>query len=1024
MEQIRRQGNADPDPRFMASLEVTKSAVKNDNFDNQADRDFAVEMLREGGLTPDQELDLMNRIDKFDTTGGTPQGPTPEEIAHDQQMAATFARVDRTPTQAPPRQDRLRSGPIGFSAAELTGTAEAPTQENPDRQILIENAAAAGVDVQSGLDARTRAAAGLLAFDGNAQIAAVDAMLRKDLRGVPEDFPIVFTDGASGELTYLRQLEDGTLKQTLINPPGTDVGDIVEFAGEVPTFVMETAGSIGGAIAGSASPLGPGAGTVVGGTTGAAIMAGLSVPVRQMVAKMMGVPQEIIDDVNTTDEALWQAGIAAGGELGSFAVLGTVSSLRNFVGRPLDPVDLPRLEAEISKNLKKIKELEVRTGAKFNPTLGELSGDADLLVAEANLKTQAIGRAAREIRVAGIESQQASVAALEGMATRQPRVPADEGFRSVEDVSGASREALVENPIDDLTRTRLDAEDALTDAQVAANRDADLDELLELRNNVFLKAEKIVEIEAKAWEHYRKVAGWDPQRRQSGALIVNGPDAPIRQVMERLSKDGQEALLVSLGTAHKATLRNAGFPDKDIGQMVDPSDLSGLAQQALDPHHLHMALSHMKRELRLIKGGNTTNGWEAADLEDVIGALEGQMQSGQLVSRATGRPLSATRGARVRDAWNNANDTTQELHTVFDTKNMQSLMETRLVRTGERTVVEMPNLPAGLIRKRMLVPGDSRMLQETMDVLGHEPRAKTAMISELRKLHADKVITDGRFQQGIHNEFMDDYGDHMRVLGMEDTIDNVAQFGRVADESVKNLERIELSLKGLYGRNVADPTKPLNIAQEILSNRVKPQQAHNIVNDLRRMDPALADSVEEKVLEEIMQSLTGNKGKVVNAAKLETILRSNRDTLGALFGSRYVKDLDLLKEAMAIMGNAQFSRSSKTAAQSGWTAVTRSLFGPLSKKQRFLTSVQRVARNTRAGRVADILNNPESLRQFVSLKNVSPRDPRYWVTIQGLGILDDALFNNDMRDLYDKFNSGELEQESALEKAERALGIR
>jgi hypothetical protein len=972
---------------------------------SKEDREFAVELLSSGTLTEEQEVALMDNIDAFDQ-GEPGQGPSQEELARNEAFAATSARIDRTPTVPPERPTRFGAGPLGFPAEQRPGFVE-PSQAAPDRQILLENAAAAGVDVLTGLDARTRAAAGLLAFDGQAQVAAVDAMLRKDLQGVPEDFPVVFTDESTGELMFLRQTEDGMLKPTLLNPPGLDVGDVLEFAGEVPTLALETVGSIGGAIVGSA--IAPGAGTVIGGTTGATLLAGLSVPAREAFARAMGVPKEIIDEVDTSGAALWQAGLAAGGELAAFAALGTVSGMRNFIGRPLDIEDVPALEAEIQKNLRKIKELEDRTGATFNPSIGELSGNADLLVAEANLKRDAIGRAARDLRIAEVQSDKASVEALESMATRTPRTPADEGFRSSEEVSGATRETLVENPVDALTQTRIDAEDALTDAQVVANRDADLDELTNLRNNVFAQADKIVKVEAKAWEQYRKAAGWDPQRRQSGALLDNRGNTPIRQVMQRLERDGNEALLASLGNAHKATLRNAGFPDRAVNQMVDPEDLSGLAQQALDPHHLHMALSHMKRELRAVQNGTNPNGWEASDLSDVIGALEAQMVSGNMISRATGRPLSASRGARVRDAWNHANDVTQQLHTTFDTKNMQSLMETQLVRTGERTVIEMPNMPAGLIRKRMLASGDARMLGEAMEVLGHDPRAKAAMVNELRKLHADTVIRDGRFQQGLHNEFMDNYSDHIKILDMDDNIQNVAQMGRAAEDAVKNVERIEGRLQQLYGRNVADPTKPLNIAEEILSNRVKPAQAHRIMKDLRRLDGNLANSVEETLLEEILQTVTGNKGKVVNAAQIQQILRSNRDTLTAVFGPRYVKDLDLLQDTLSIMGERGFARSSKVSLQSAFTSVTRSLFGPLSKKQRFLTSVQRVARNTRAGKVADILENPGALRQFVQLRNLTPRDPRYWVGIQGLGLLDEALFSPEMEDLYNRFNSGDLE---------------
>ena len=971
------------------------------------DRDFAVELLSGGTLTPDQELQLMDSIDRFDA-GAVEAELTQEEQAKQQKWQLTQDRIDRTPTQPRERQPDTRGSPLGFSAAQFQGTEIAPDQRNPDRQVLIENAAALGVDTKTGLDGRTRAAAGLLAFDGNAQIAAVDSMLRKDLNGVPGDFPVVFNDESTGELMFLRQTEDGTLKPTLINPPGLEGGDILEFAGEVPTIALETIGSIGGAVIGSAAS--PGAGTVIGGVAGAGVLGGLSIPAREMFAKALGVPQEIIDDIDTSDEVLWASAIAAGGELAAFGVLGTISGARNFFGRPLDIDDLPSLEAKIAENLKKVKELEERTGAKFNPSIGELSGDADLLVAEANLKRDAIGRAAADMRAAEIQSDKAGAEALDAMATRKVRGPADEGFRSVEDVSEATRQALVEDPTNALTQTRVDAEDALTDAQTMAQREADLDQLTLLRGDVFKQAEKYVEVEAKAWTNYRKVAGWDPQARQSGALLDNQGDTPIRQVMQRLQADGNESLLASLANAHRSTLMNAGFNPQQIDTMVDPADLTGLAQQALDPFHLHMALSHLKREQRAIVGGANPNGWEAADLGDVIGALETQMSSGNFLSRATGKPLSLNRGFRIRDAWNHANDTTQELHTVFDTRNMQSLMETRLVRTGERTVIEMPNMPAGLIRKRLMAPGDARMLQETMDVIGHEPNAKAAMINELRKNYTDTVIKDGRFQQGLHNKWMDDFTDHRNVLGMEDNIDNIAGFGRVADEAIRNAERIGDTLSTLYGRNVADGTKPLSIAQEVLSNRVKPQQAKNLMRDLNRLDPDLGGAVEEKIVEEIFQSLTANKAKVVNAATLQQMLRSNRDTLTAVFGGRYTKDLDLLHDVLKTMGERDFAVTSKVSLQSGWTSLTRSLFGPLSKKQRFLTSLQRVARNSRAGRVSDILEQPESLRQFVKLKNLSIHDPRYWTTVQGLGLVDIAIEDDPAKAAFQRFSSGEMQE--------------
>ena len=966
---------------------------------NKEDNAFLLELLEnDDTLTEEEQTLLMDRIE-----GGVPQ-VSPEEQA----KQAAFTSVD----------DRIRMDPTGFQGPEFVGAGGAlglggrrkATQERPDKFILAENASAAGVDVTTGLDPRTRAAAALLGFDEGAQLGAINAMVRKDLKGVPADYPVVGKDPATGEPMFLKQSPDGSLRYTLVNPPGLQGSDVIEFAGELPTIVLETGGAIAGGVIGSAAP---GAGTVAGTVIGAGIGGALSIPVRLGIARAVGIPKELVEDVNLSDEAFKQLLFSSGGELAGFAVLGSVSAARNFFGRPLDVKDLPMLEKSIRDNLKKVRDLEERTGAKFDPSLGELSGDPDLLIAEANLKRDIKGRQAEKMRAAEVRSDKAGVTALRDMATQEVRTPYDEGFRSVEGVSEEARRRLVEDPDAILRGDRDAGQQALDDETLMRAHDADLVEMRSIRDATAAKADKMTEIEENAWDYYRKKAGWNPDTRRSAAVLDNRGETPIRQVMARLAQDGQSAQLASLRNAHQSTVANAGFPTQP-GAVVDPANLQGLAAETLDLYHLHGTLSHMKRELRAVENGTGTNGWEARDLRDVIGALEQQIGSSGIISGNTGRALSAGKQASIREAWTNANAATEELHRVFDTKNMTTLMEARLIKTAEGTVVELPNLPAGMIRRRMMTPNDARFMTETLDAIGHEPRAVHALRNELRKLHADTVVVDGRFQQGLHNKFMDEYSDHMRSLGVGDDIDNLAGFGRKVNKSKLELERLEGRLKEMYGKNVADPTKPLNIAEEIISDRVTPGQARRILKDLDRVDPRLGQDVREKIQEQIFADMTGDTGKVINHASLNKMLRTQRDTLTAAFGSQYVKDLDSLNVVLSIMGERKFAKTSGVRLQSHFMALTRSLFGPLSKKQRFATAIQRFARNTRSGRVMDILANPESMRRFIRLKNLTVNDPRYWTTVISLGLVDEAT--NSSREAgaaFERFkaNFGEVQQQ-------------
>lgn len=1007
----------------------------------EQDREFATELLADPTLSEEDAIHLMDQMDAYDQR-------LEDKQRRDHVNAQWAAKIDRSPTPAPQRPDRSApgGGVLGVSGQEISQFVNPPSQENPDIWVKAANAAEAGVDVTTGLRPQARGKAGLLAFDKESQWGQVASTLRDEYTQagveIPEGMPLVFEDESTGMPMYMRLTDEGKLKPTLVNPPGTDSGDFLEFAGEIPTFALETIGGVAGGALGLVT--GNAAGTVVGGTAGAAAGGAISIPLRVKIAEMVGADPSVLDKIKTGDAAAWQGLLSGAGELFGFAVTGASSALRNFFGRSLEVDDLPAMEDEIRRRLALVDDLERRRAAGENVpdneivlTLGELTGDADILTAEANLLNQQQGKFARKMRAQEIRTDKAQRQALRDLATQRVRAPTDDGFRSVETVSEDVRDTLATQPRTELEGIQARAQNELTTAEQAARVDATLDDAYAMRDNIHAHAGKMKEAEGIAWDNYRRTIRWDPQTRQSAMMIDNRGKTPIREVAERLQADQQNALLRSLQNAYRGTLENMGFPPGQVDEMVDADALAGFAQPLLDPFHLHMALSHMKKELRLLNAGDTSRGWEAGDLAEVIEAIEATMKGSEMISRQTGKPLANSTRMAVRDAWTTANLTSRRLHNLLDTENMRYLLETRVKIGPDGTDFEMPNVPAGLMMKRLFTPNDSRALIETMEAVGFDPNIRVALVNQLRRAHADTALPGGRWNQTAHNKFVADYEDHMRYLGIDPDIDNIAQFGRQFDELTTELNNFNREMGAIFGKNVVDPTKPLDIATEVLSNSMNYKQVKNAMNTLDSFDPRLANEVREQVLNKLDMDLTSSNNQLLNPAKLRETLRGQRETLSAMFGRQYVQDLDALAAVADLVGERTFRRSTKELMQSPLTALTRSLFGPLSKKQRFLTAVQRVARNSRANSVQDLLRDPTKLRQFIRLQNLSIKDPRYWVIVRGLGLaqymsednpFEEFALSNDLREEFalrgQEFDNGTLQREKEERETPRRYGTK
>jgi len=956
-----------------------------------------------------------------------------EELRMDQ-SEAIVSSINREPLEytRPQEQSNLQANSFFSTSSAATAGNLNPqlsrtriaTQEAPDKFTLAENAAANGIDVTTGLPSSVRVSASLLSFDPNAQQSAIESLVRD---GLGPDFPahetVLARDNASGMTAFLRKEEDGSFRWTLVNPPGLDVGDIAEFGGELPTIGLEIGGSLVGGVAGA--PLG-GVGTAVGATTGASIAAAASVPLRTELAKMAGIPDPIIDTIDIKDEAKWMALMAGGGELAGHSIVGSFSAVRNFFGRPLDIKDLPAIKVKIKENQAKLRAGEKAGDVEFNPTLGQLTGDTDLQIAEASIKNTATGKVARELKAAEINNVKAETQAMRNMATQEVRTVGDAGFESVEAVSEEVQDRLVRDQLDSPAAAR---ETALEDVasfdeayDVAANRqvfeDAQTNSaaaLVAMRNS-----------EKAAWDLHRKTIEWDPIARTSGIGLDNSGNTPIREFMSQLRGDADGALMSSLAQTNEATLKSAGFGPDEVASIMRGGNPTGLAGEVLDARHLHTTLSHLKRTRAQVSNGINPNNFEVNDLDGLIRAIEGQFDGGTFIRVKSRNPVNPEKAMQIRDSWALANDTTILKNATFDSKAMRSMLETKPKVVDGKVKYPFDLTPA-FIERRLYAKGDARFLSEAMESVGHDPAIKAGMAQEFMKLVRKNTIRDGKVQQGLYNDMMADYADHMDLLltpAQQARITNLGSMGRVIDNMGVATEQLARKLTKQYGRVVADPTSPFNIAEEILGGRMGAKRVTNLMNDLRKLpDSRLAQQVEEKVMERIFKTVTKGDGKAVDFTSLDALIINNMDTLKAVGGSKYVANLAKVRDSISILAEKRFAKAARETPQTFFERSTRLLFGPLSRAQRTISAVSRSARNSRAGTVSKLLRDPNKLDQFVKLTRITPRDPRFWVGAQLIG--DDVLdmFIQMAPEEWQQFSTGELQDRRDQEEFGRRQGL-
>jgi hypothetical protein len=894
------------------------------------------------------------------------------------------------------------------------------TAPRPDEDWILANQARdAGIDIHSGAGISERFGQGLANLkDPQLRFQMLDSHYRKQLdqAGVPwpETVPTVMVEEQTGKLAYVRAITEDDLNQgeapenvgrtrlTLVDAEGLDLGDIAEFAPILPTVVGQTAASLAaGALLKSPQA------AIFASSAATAAIEGLSSPLKnRLLRDYYGVTEQELMQFSNPNEALEQALFAGGLDFAMGQGMVLARFLRNSRGkRVLTEDDYKALVDELDETRK--------LSADLNRATGESIEDPLMFIESASAKMDTA--TGQQIGVLSANFFKRLPSKWKGMwasANNVTRLKLARGFRTIanrstDEVGDASRIGLDENglamPVDDITAnaeqivaaTRAAegvnaAEAGLVRATDDATRAMD-----SLHNNVSSAHYRDVQTiaandiarasmnEELQWAYFKSFLEPNATNTAYGIQLVNGRNSPIRRALGAIDTEGLENLSKSMGESSQRFVQ----------------DMAALRGDQLDIMQMHRLRSDLLRTKRRIANGTDQSGWTRRELDSVIDALDDTIRTQDWVRTSTGRKVPGVK-AEALPRLQMARESTEYMNNMARRSSIQDLTDTIQVydggtgrRFGTRRRFAME--PAQ-VRDTLFEAGNAGPLNDILEMSGSHPGLRAALADELEGIYKQMALNaDGTFQRGGYNQFMAQYGDHAEALfGSQQAarITTADQMQVAVQRANQVADKVEDAYRAAFG-DAVDPQKvgADGVVKTIMSSTgVTARQARGLMTRLRTLDPNLHQAVRAEFARWFNGQASKSPIQLKNGNALGNILEGNRDKIVSVMGKQFYDDMQLVRRMSDLVDYSDAIKGTAEPVQAAWLQVTRSVFGPLSRKQRFMTAANRIMRGRGAEKAIELMTDPAKLRQYVQLSKLSPKTVAFWSTVDALGLR--ALF--------------------------------
>ena len=905
---------------------------------------------------------------------------------------------------------------------------------------LLQQFAAKGGDVTTGAPADVRFLAGALSSkDKNVAPHILNEYVKQQYRDEGVDYPegmaAVFLDRETGKIFYNRvvtqasvdagvdkQEDVGGIYRTLVNDMDVSAGDMAEYFIDTADVVAEAGGAIGAAAATGAATKNPyiayTASTALAGT-----IAGLSVPVRNGIIKhMTGMTDEEIADMSDPDEALHKVMWAVGGETAGVAVIQAVRAVRQS-GRILKDkeavdtiIDASRQQVKVWNDLEGLGIPVVRPSAgatAVSASQRARGAGAELAVFAADSARRLSPKNKVRAEVQNLSARQNLDAGLMEVTNRavspstSSRAAGLEARQGIMMPKGSIGEETVEETAAILNKSEIDrgtgpssrqdfADDAITKEEQRARATAQATK----SGKVTLAREKklLKELEAEVdkahvdhkdkWGKVDSITGVD-ETNPLGNLRVNNPEgSPVREALSVIEARGGASLSKAVGNSSN--------------KLVE--DLQRLKEGTLDFHSLQELDSKISHEIRKANNNNPNlqMPFAARDLQDIQVAINKQIDlqdysrmprqtMDKELDRARPTPVSTEDSTLLHDAYREANQATAYYRQVAQRDSVEGILEAKQVfKDGKPTgKFKFAGAPHATIQDMLNSP---RAVMDVLDFSGHLPSLKAGLSEELLGIYKRSVIDDtGQWGRGAHNAFMDKYADQAAMLwgkGESATLRNLESVTKAADRTAGRA----MEADKLFARNFGDEFAKEggatvdNMTTHFLAGNTKPSQVVRILKEVEKVSPDMAHGIRAEYAQKMMDEIAG-KAVGLDPAKLTKYIQDKGEVTSAVLGKQYVKDLQKFADASKILDDSvSHSATSGLAIQAPWLALTRSMLGSLSKKQRFLTAYNRISRGYGSQKALEIMADPDQLRRLMRLEKMNPTSRAAQAEILRLGL--------------------------------------
>lgn len=992
------------DPRYMVGENLASQNIAQPSDEEEKSTFHIQHNGKAYQVTAASQEEAVQKV--LDATGGQKQAEDPaeqtqrENMLRMQEVTAAMQTVASDPVGPPVRDPRASSGPLG--------RVKPPA---PQEQFVLERQAQArGIDVTTGASLGVRLGQGLANLkDPQLRMQMLDGHYRAQLyeSGVnwPEGVPVVMLEEQTGQLAYVRAITEddllrgekpenvGKTRLTLVDNSGLDLGDMAEWLPTISLAVGETGGAM---IAGLLKS--PQAALFASSTITAGIEA-LATPVKNKLLKeYYGVTDEELAKFSDPNEALNQAMLAGGLEYGMGQAMVFARWAKNLSSnRTLTEGDYKALVAELDKTR--------QLNAEFKAVTGETVDDPIMFVEAASKKMDTMtGQSVGVKAVNYFKRLPEKWRRVFSTANDVTRLKLARGFRYVtNNTTDVSRMGLDENGLitprgsttdnaEQILRTLEDAEGVTAARRTARITEDEATQTMEALHDVATSAHyrDIQEIghntvvmlkqnEELQWSFFKDMLEPNSTGSAYGIVLQNGRNSPVRRALGGLSREAEQNLSKSMGE------RTQGFVE----------DMAALRGDTIDIMAMHRLRSDLLRAKRKIHNNTDINGWTATELDEVIDALDRTMQTQDWVRASTGRKVPGLQ-RNALNQYARAREATEVMNIVSAKSSIQDMIDTVAVvdsasmrKFGERRKFTM--MPAK-VRDQLFEPNNASALSDVLDLSGSHPGLRAALADQLEGVYKKMALNpDGSFARGGYNRFMSEYGDHAELLfGPENAarIHNADSMARAVEQVNITAKKVEDAFRATFG-DAVDPQKlgANGLVRTIMnSSNVTARQTRTLMNRLNSIDPAMAMEVRAEFAQWAHGELMKSPVVMKDGNAIRNWLGNNQSKIRAVMGNQYFNDMRTIQKFTELVDYSDAARGVSEPVQAAWLQVTRSVFGPLSKKQRFMTAANRILRGRSAKKALELMADPENLRKFVRLGKMDPSSLAFWATADQLGL--------------------------------------